>query len=198
MITLPLRDRTGWIISDGKAGNSVQMHGVFDALGLEKTVKTVDPKGLQALLSPWLGVAKSEHFAEPGSPFAPPFPDFAIATGRLTTPYIRELKRRAGERTFTIILQDPKVSLKTADLFCVPEHDKLRGDNVVATLTAPHSFTRERIEALRQVMPADIAALPRPRVAVMLGGSNGDFTYTEAALKRLAVALRSLRRWAPG
>ena len=41
-------------------------------------------------------------------------------------------------------------------------------------------------------MPPDIAALPQPRVAVLLGGPNGDFRYTPAALARLAAALQSL------
>lgn len=187
-----LRGRKGWIVSDGKAGNDVQMRGVFETLGLDIAVKSVDPRGVRKFFSPWIGVARAERFAEPGlSPFAPPFPDFAIATGRLTTPYIRELKRRAQARTFTIILQDPKVSLTTADLFCVPEHDRLRGDNVIATLTAPHGFSSRRLEELRRNLPPDIASLPRPRVAVMLGGSNGDYTYTDGALDRLEDALRA-------
>lgn len=187
-----LRGRTGWIISDGKAGNDVQSRGVFDALGLAWVVKAVDPKGLHKALSPWIGVAGRERFGEPGSAFAPPWPDFAVSTGRLTTPYIRALKQHAGWRTFTLILQNPKVSLKTADLFWVPEHDSVRGANVVTTLTPPHSFTERRIVELRQSMPADIAALPGPRIAVMLGGSNGDYVYTPAAIARLTAALKVL------
>ncbi len=198
-MTNDLRGRTGWIISDGKAGNIVQMRGVFDALGLDYVEKPVDPQGLHRLLAPWIGVARSEHFAEPGiSAFAPPFPDFAISAGRLTVPYIRALKRLAGAKTFTIILQDPKVPLRTADLFCVPEHDSLRGQNVITTLTAPHGYSPSRLARLKEVLPAEIAALPKPRVAVMLGGSNGDYAYTPAALDRLSCALRCLSRLGAG
>ena len=81
-----------------------------------------------------------------------------------------------------------------ADLFWVPEHDTRRGPNVITTLTAPHSFTARRLQQLRASVPPDIAALPRPRVAVMLGGPNGDYHYTPAALARLASALQSLVR----
>jgi mitochondrial fission protein ELM1 len=83
-------------------------------------------------------------------------------------------------------------------LFCVPEHDRLRGDNVFTTLIAPHSFSRRKLEELRQNLPAYIAALPCPRVAVLLGGSNGDYTYTERALDRLAAALGALRALGAG
>jgi len=41
-------------------------------------------------------------------------------------------------------------------------------------------------------------ALPQPRVAVLLGGPNGDFRYTSAALRRLATALQSLARLGAG
>jgi mitochondrial fission protein ELM1 len=193
-----LRGKRGWIISDGKAGNDVQAMGVFDALGLVSEMKPIRPKGLHKILSPWIGVARYERFGKADSIFAPPFPDFAIAVGRLTTPYIRALKRLAGDTTFGIILLDPKVSLKTVDLFWVPQHDKLRGPNVITTLTSPHSFSKRRLEGLRAQSPADIAALPTPRVAVMLGGSNGDYTYTPEALDRLALTLRSLGKSGAG
>ena len=190
--TAATRGKIGWILSDGKTGNDVQTRGVFEALGLAIVVKPVRPSGLHKGLSPWIGVAARERFGETGSVFAPPWPDFAISIGRLTTPYNQELKRRAGAGVFTIIMQNPKVPLKTADLFWVPVHDRLRGPNVITSLTAPHSFTERRLAALRATMPPQIAALPCPRVAVMLGGSNGDYTYTPAALDRLAGVLRTL------
>jgi len=67
-----------------------------------------------------------------------------------------------------------------------------RGPNVITTLTAPHSFTRERLRRLRAYLPSDIAALPKPRVAVLLGGPNGYFAYTKPVLARLAAALGTL------
>lgn len=184
--------RSGWIVSDGKAGNDVQSRGVFDALGLEYQLKCVDPTGIWKALSPWGPVSPAERFGTPGSQFLAPWPEFAIAIGRLTIPYIRRLKRVAGLSTYTAILQNPKVGAGSADLFWVPQHDARRGPNVITTLTAPHSFTPRRITELRGSMPPEIAALPRPRVAVSLGGPNGDYRYTPAALAHLASALRSL------
>src|SRR5256714_5354325 len=177
----PLAGRRGWIISDGKTGNDVQTRGVFDALRLEYAVKRVAPAGIWAALSPWGPVSPAERFGTPQSQFHPPWPEFAICVGRLTTPYIRRLKQLAGSATYTVILQNPKVGAKTADLFWVPEHDTRRGHNVITTLTAPHSFTAVRLRELRAILPPDIAALPSPRAAAPLGGPNGDFAYTEVA-----------------
>jgi uncharacterized protein len=190
--------RRGWIISDGKTGNDVQTRGVFDALRLEYAVKRVAPTGIWGALSPWGPVSPAERFGTPQSQFHPPWPEFAISIGRLTTPYIRRLKQLAGLATYTIILQNPKVAPKTADLFWVPEHDTRRGPNVFTTLTAPHSFTGERLRELRATLPPDIAELPCPRVAVLLGGPNGDFAYTGPALARLGFALRTLAQLGAG
>jgi len=181
-----------WLITDNKAGMIVQCRGVADALHLDYVHKQVNPKGLRRLLSPWLYPAKSEHFGEDGSAFAPPWPDLAIATGRLSIPYIRALSRWAGARTFTVVLQDPRTGLRTADMIWVPEHDLLRGPNVITTLTAPNRFSQDRLSELRKALPGDIAALPRPRVAILLGGPTRAYTYAEADLDRFGRALTSV------
>jgi mitochondrial fission protein ELM1 len=184
--------RSGWIVSDGKAGNEALCLGVCEALALATATKRIAPKGVWKALAPWGPVDPAERFGTAGSQFAPPWPDFAVAAGRLTTPYIRRLKRLAGRATYTVILLDPKVGAGAADLFWVPEHDTRRGPNVIATLTAPHRFTPRRIAELRAHMPPAIAALPAPRVAVLLGGPNRDYSYPPATFARLGAALQSL------
>jgi uncharacterized protein len=190
----PLAGKTAWLITDGKMGMNVQVHGVADALGLNAIMKQVAPSGAFKFLAPYAPVAPREKFGAASSPFSPPWPDVAIATGRLSIPYLRALKRRAGLATYTIVLQDPKTSAATADLIWVPQHDKRRGANVVTTLTAPHSFTQQRLARLRATMPADIAALPGPRIAVVLGGKNGVYKFTDACDDRLQTSLASLAK----
>jgi uncharacterized protein len=187
-----LAGRTAWVITDGKAGMDVQARGVAEALGVDYVMKRVTPSGLRRFLSPYGGVARSERFGKDGSLFAPPFPAVAIATGRLAIPYARALRRVAGPGTYTVVLQDPKTGANTADLIWVPAHDRRRGVNVITTPTAPHAFTQERLAALRAGLPADIAALPGPRVAVVLGGKNAVYKFTDADDDRLQAALGSL------
>lgn len=188
----PLAGRRGWIITDGKAGMDVQARGLADALGLDYEMKRVEPTGLHRVLAPWGPVASAERFGEPGSAFAPPWPDVAIATGRASIPYIRRLRRQAGPRTYCVVLQDPKTSPNTADLIWVPAHDRRRGANVVTTATSPHSFTQARLAELRRTVPPAIAALPAPRVTVVLGGKNGIYKFTDADDDRLQEALRTM------
>ena len=188
----PLAGARGWVITDGKAGMDVQACGVADALGLDYEMKRVAPRGIFRLSAPWGPVSPRERFGLEGSQFAPPWPAIAIATGRASIPYIRALRRKAGMRTFTVVLQDPKTGPATADLIWVPEHDRRRGANVITTPTAPHSFSVERLAALRASADPAIAALPAPRIAVMLGGKNAVYKFTDDDDDRLAGALHSL------
>jgi mitochondrial fission protein ELM1 len=194
-----VRGRTGWIISDGKAGNETQCRGVFDALGLVSEVKPIQPGWLQQKLSPYVGVARTERFGQPDSTFCPPWPDFAISAGRLAAPYIRAIKRHARLRTYTIILQDPKVPLSSADLFWMPEHDRRRGPNVVTTVVSPHGFSPERLAKLREAPPpSTFDKVPRPWTAVLIGGDGSSYTYTPEDMTRLARALRRLAELGAG
>lgn len=171
----------------------VQARGVAEALGVSWELKQVAPKGLWRLAAPYGPPDPRDSFGE-GKLLVPPWPDIAIATGRLSIPYVRALRRKAGPGTFTVVLQDPKTSARTADLIWVPAHDRRRGANVIATLTAPHGFSPDRLAALAGSVPAAIAALPAPRVAVILGGKNAVYKFTEADDDRFEASLASMAR----
>ncbi len=187
-----LAGRSCWIITDGAQGLITQARGLADTLGLVCEMKEINPRSVWRTFAPWSPVGPGERFGKPDSPFAPPWPHVAIASGRQAVPYIRAVHRKASLATYTIILQDPKTGPNTADLIWVPEHDKRRGANVITTPTSPHSFSPERFRNLRTEMPADIAALPGLRVAVILGGKNKVYSFTDADDSRLSRSLASL------
>src|SRR5688572_6083010 len=187
----PLQGLSAWIITTGAAGMDTQTRGVADALGVAYEMKPIAPRGLYKLLAPWGPVAPGERIGEGGSTFAPPWPDVAIGLGRSAVPYLRAI-RRQSPATFTLQLLDTRAGLGAAEVIWVPQHDPLRGANVITTLTAPHGFTAERLAALRAAMPADIAALPVPRVAVILGGKNAVYDFRAEDDARFAGALKSL------
>ena len=188
----PLAGRKAWLITDDKIGMQVQVRGVADALGLDWQLKQVAPKGLWKMLAPFGPVDPKERFSTPGTPFAPPWPDVALATGRASIPYVRALRRKAGLATFTVVLQDPRTGPKTADLIWVPEHDKRRGANVMTTLTAAHSFTAERLRKLAANEPAWLRDLPGPRIAIILGGPNQVYRFTAEDDARFAASIASI------
>jgi mitochondrial fission protein ELM1 len=186
-----LKGCRAWVITDGKAGMEMQVTGVARALEINFEIKQVHPRSLWRFLAPWIGVDPQERFGKKDSQFSPPWPDIALATGRLSIPALRAVRKGSPE-TFTVIIQDPRTGAGSADLVAVPSHDKLVGENVIHTLTAPHGFSQDRLARLRKKIPKDISALPTPRVVVVLGGPNSIYAFTEEDSARLGVSLASL------
>ncbi len=189
---LRLAGRSAWIITDGTIGIEIQAISVARELRLDYALKRINPRQPWRSLAPWGPLDLREGFGALSGSFSPPWPEIAIGGGRQGVPYLRMLRKKAGGKTFTVVLQNPRTGLKTADLIWVPAHDRLSGKNVFTTLVSAHPHSPERLERLRRSPPPDIAGLPNPRIAVVLGGPNSAYRFTEQANSRLALVLRSL------
>jgi mitochondrial fission protein ELM1 len=185
-------DTTCWILSDGKAGDEVQCLGITDWLGVVPQMRRVSPPPPWSWAMPYVPIPPWDAPGRPGSPLAPPFPDIAIASGRRTIAYLRQLRRASGGRTFTVYLKDPRIWWPVADLVWVPDHDGLRGPNVIHTLTSPHRITPMRLAEAGANLPPAIAALPRPRAALLLGGPSKHYAFTGDDIVRLTYQVAAL------
>ncbi|MGV6872735.1 mitochondrial fission ELM1 family protein [Pseudochelatococcus sp. B33] len=190
---------TCWVLTDGKAGDEMQCLGVAQALAEQMALSAIDvrrvrPRAPFVWLMPWGGIDPREAPTRAGSPIAPPFPDILIASGRRAVPYVRAVRRASGGRTFTVFLKDPRTGPGAADLIWVAEHDRLRADNVVVTLTAPHRISQERLAEARRNPPERLAALARPRVAVLAGGDSRHHRFLDSDVRAFLQHLDALTR----
>jgi len=167
------------------AGFEVQALGVCEALEVVPEVKRVKPGAPHRWIAPWGPAAPAEGVT-------PPWPDLLIASGRQSIPYARMIRRKSGGRSFVAVLQDPKVSPAQFDFVWAPAHDRLEGENVLSTLTSPHRLTREKLDAEAARIEPQVAHLPHPRVAVLLGGSNAVYTFSEETAQRVGAQLAGL------
>ncbi|WP_134496367.1 mitochondrial fission ELM1 family protein [Microvirga pakistanensis] len=184
-----------WVLSDGKAGDELQGLSVAEALGLHPEIRRIEPRAPFTWMMPWGPIDPRERPSVPGSPIAPPYPDLLLASGRRAVPYLRFVKRASGQRTYTVFLKDPRTGPKTADFIWSPEYDRLRGPNVLTTLTPPHRISDRRIAAARAHPDPRLAGLPGPRVAVLVGGDSRHHRFTDhdraTLLERLTILARS-------
>ncbi|MGF3024681.1 mitochondrial fission ELM1 family protein [Methylobacterium aquaticum] len=190
-IGLPPPGTTAWLVTDGKAGDLAPCRGLAEALGLAAEERRIAPRPPFSWLAP-RGPADPRERA-----LRPPWPDLAIATGRRAVPALRAVKRRSDGTTFTVFLRDPRIGARAADLIWVPAHDRLRGANVIVTETGPHPVSPARLAAARDNPDPRLAALPRPRAAVLVGGDSRHGRFSDedarallAGLERLAGAAR--------
>ena len=183
---------SAWVLSDGKAGDENQCVAVAEALGCPFERRRVAPRPPFVWAMPWGPIDPREGPSRPQSPIRPPYPDLVIASGRRTVPYLRYVSRASNGAAMTAFLKDPLTGAKTADFIWVPEHDRLRGDNVLATPTPPHRFSKVLLSHLRVMPPADVAHLAAPRVAVLVGGDSRHHRFTAYDVEALGHRLEHL------
>jgi uncharacterized protein len=182
-----------WILTDGKMGDIVNCVGVAERLALQPVMKRLQPRKLFAWMMPYGPIDPKDAPTKLGSPIAPPYPDIAIASGRRAVPYLRAVKNASNGKTVTVFLKDGRMGTSAADMIWVPQHDKLRGNNVVVTLTSPHTITAERLAAARQ-NPPFTTEREIPRVGVILGGNSRHHQFTPSNIVELASKLEIIAR----
>ncbi len=181
-----------WLLTDGKIGDRVQCLGVAQALGGSYEERIVSPPPPWRWIMPYGPVPWSDHPQNTRSPIASPFPDIVIGSGRSTIAYIRLIKANKNANTLTVILKDPRVSPDVADIIWVPEHDPLRGDNVIVTPTSPHGITQEILDQRRHAPLPPIVNLPKPRIAIILGDPTNKTFRPGKTIKLLVTGIRRL------
>ena len=121
---------------------------------------------------------------------APPWPELAIGCGGKSAAVLAALARRMR----VVIVQHPRMAPRRFDLVVAARHDELTGPNVLVTRTALHRVTPARLAAAAAAWQARLAHLPRPLVAVLVGGSNGRFRLDAAVGAGLAGQLAEMMR----
>jgi len=178
-----------WAISDGRAGIEAQAVGLAEAVArqvpAEVVVKRVAWSGRVGRL-PWWANWLPRRWLTPDSEIVAPWPDLWIAAGRATLPLSIRAKRWSGGKTFVAQIQDPRVPAHMFDLVIPPKHDRLTGDNVLPITGSPHRVTAARLASEYETFRDQIDALPRPRVAVLLGGKSRAFDLSVQRAAQMA------------
>jgi mitochondrial fission protein ELM1 len=181
-----------WVITDGRAGILNQARGLAEAVGLPVEVKTVRPRLPWTLLPLTWWPAPFAALGSDSARFEPPWPRLAIGCGWRSIPYLIALKRVSYGKTFTVQLQHPRVASSHFDLVVPPEHDELTGGNVIPIIGSPNGVTREKLDAAAAKWSAAFERLPRPRIAVLIGGKSRSHSFNEDDARTLAATLKTL------
>lgn len=179
---------TVWTVSDGRAGNVRQARALAMALGVAAQDRVL------AARAPWRWVAP-RRFPSSTRAFGGEFSDalkdppaLAIGCGRQAALATR-LLRCAGARAVQIL--DPRIDPQHWDLVIAPEHDGLRGANVMTLLGSLNPVDDQWLATARNAFAA-IGPLPRPLTSVLLGGPSAHAAFDEAASDAFARRLESI------
>ena len=174
------------ILAEPYAGLQAQAVGLAEAAGLDAVIVPIEAR------APWKWVSAR---AWPWPLRAVPLPALAdgpvLAAGGTAAAVAAALR---GARRPVVQVQHPRMDPARFDVVVVNRHDGLTGPNVVVTRTALHRVTQARLAAAAAVWGPRFAHLPRPLVAVLVGGSNGRFRLDGAVAAELGGQLAGMMR----
>lgn len=182
-----------WTLTTGEIGMRHQAEGLAKRLGLAFVPRLVQPRRGFDVLPPALAARLGGWATLDGKVAEPPWPDVAISCGRRSIPMCLALKHLSGGITNVIHVQNTKGLTPRFDAVVVPEHDGLQGRNVLPTLGAVHHLTLQDLEAARPVWASRWGALPKPWIAVLVGGASPHNAFTVEDALRLGIALGKMQ-----
>jgi len=184
-----------WVLSDGKAGTENQCLGLAEALGVPFEVHRMRRRPMTDWLPAgfWATTGTlARTLAATAPDLRPPWPKLLIAAGRPSVGPALALRRAAQGSMFVIQLQDPRIAPTHFDLVVPPEHDGLTGPNVLPTVGALHRVTPAKLAEAAGDGATRFAALPPPRIAVLVGGTSKHHRMTPAVARAFGAHLRTL------
>jgi mitochondrial fission protein ELM1 len=185
-----------WVLEDDRPGNRTQSLGLAEALSWPFEEKRLVPGPASRLHNRWLGASLAGIDASRSSALEPPWPDLVIAAGRRTAPVARWVREQSGGRTRLVMLG--RKGGDDADLFDLvftPSYCRLPAHpRRVETLAPLHRVTPASIARARERFADPFAELPGPRLALLVGGTSGQYFISPRTAARLGEqAMRAAR-----
>jgi mitochondrial fission protein ELM1 len=186
-----------WVLTDGSPGNTTQSVGLLQALGWPYECKALHfnawiqlHKGLFGLLgASRLGMDKRRSAA-----LTPPWPDLVVATGLRPARVARWIGKQSQGRTRLIQLgrkggqvADWYDAVVSCMFYRLPPHP--RRIEMVAPLT---QVTPERLAQAHERWRELFAGAPRPRIALLVGGTSVVYRLDAETAQHLGEAVRTL------
>ncbi len=184
-----------WLLMGNRAGDNSQVLGLGEALGWPLVQKHFAYTAYEKIVNlPFgahlLGVEQSQS-----DTLEPPWPDLVISAGRKNEPIARYVRKRADKHVRIVHVGRPWASLETWDLVITTPQYRLPDDpNVLHNETPLHRITRKRLDAAADVWRERVAHLPRPLIAVLVGGNSGPYPFDRKSGERLAAQSDALAR----
>ncbi len=175
------------LLTQGMHGMVSQVEGLAKALGISYKHQKIELKPFWNFIPPKLSpisenLVKDKFVCDS---------KIIISCGRKSVIPSIALKKRLGNQIFNIHIQDPKVSFNHFDLIISPEHDNLKGENIINTTGSLHYLNKKEI-----FDNAKYLALEKDKrkefVAFVIGGPTKYYKYSEKQIHELFNKVKTL------
>jgi mitochondrial fission protein ELM1 len=173
-----------WVLESERVGENTQLEALADELGWDYQIKQVHHRsGIPYFLlgSSLLGIDKEM------SEITGPWPDLVISASAKNEPVCRWIRDNADKVVRLIHLGRPWASIKHFDLVIATPQYRLPEKQNVQLNTVPmhYPLDSERISHQLSVWQDKLVDLPKPYIALMVGGHSGPYSFDKSAAHRL-------------
>lgn len=180
-----------WLVLGDKPGDNRQVEIIAERLPWPALRRNVIPKPEWAFNKPRVRPTLAIFDEAKSDELTAPWPDLILTIGRRPSSAALWIREQSGGRTRIVLVGKPSGSIGPYDLVIASAEQFLPPLPTVMTIGLP----------LMRVDPAAVAAgtaewaprfaeLPRPWLAVLLGGPTGPFLFDEPLAERVLAAVR--------
>ena len=170
----------GLLLTEGMHGMISQVEGLAKSMDLDFVHQKVELNYPWSLIPPKFTPVKKFVFKSFNSRDF----DVVISCGRKSVIPSIFLKRNSKKKVYNIHIQDPKVSTDNFDFIIAPDHDGLKGKNVISSKGAIHYLTEDEIKKNHDYLLKKINN-DKNCILLILGGPNKYYEYNEKNIKNI-------------
>ncbi len=167
----------GLLLTEGMHGMISQVEGLAKALDLDFIHERIEINNFWKLFPPKVTPVQDFVFKNKiNSQF-----DVVISCGRKSVIPSIYLKKKFKNKIINIHIQEPKVSLDNFDFVVAPEHDGLKGNNVLTSKGAVHYLTNDELDQNENYLKSRINS-QKKIVTLILGGPTRYYDYNNQVI----------------
>lgn len=187
-----------WALQGPKTGDNAQALALAARLGVRTEVKTLVFNWRHSLPNRMLGAGIASLDKDHSDDLSRPWPDAVIAVGRRTVPVARWIKAQSGGRCVLIHIGRPRAPLELFDLvITTPQYGLPEAPNVIHNTLPVVADPPPGVDSTVKLWAAKFCYLPKPWIAVFVGGNAWPLSFSEADAevlgKRASALAKSVR-----
>jgi mitochondrial fission protein ELM1 len=182
-----------WVVVGDKPGDNAQVRAIEQALPwacTDKHIQVLDPF---VLGKPKVGPTLYHIDRERSDPLEPPWPDLILTSGRRPANVALWIREQSGGRTRIALVGKPSTSPSDYDLVIYSAENQFPPLANLQAITLPLMRVDEtQIAQAAGEWEPRFRELPRPLIALLIGGPTGPFVFNPSTTGRLLDFIRRI------